>query len=426
MRNYTLLLLFGAIVLISACEKKEILPGKREEIFTTINKNINKTIASLKINATPPSSIDSCVDVAGNKQHSDINHKMLATPKTIWKTKIGRESIHSDPIYIDGKIYAVDALGILNCVSAKDGRIIWKKEIAPQPDEAEFSGGLTAANGVIFISTNTGHLIAINSKTQKEIWNKDLKYPLKGSPLFVNDRIIITTIDNQTLAIDAKNGTIIWSNTINNEQTTMAKFGTPAVYGNDVICAYSSGDVASFSLSSGSDNWSEVLFSSNVSESGFVISHIAASPVVYKNYVLIATSESKMILLDATSGIRVWEQDLGTIHTPIINNNWIFVLTSDNKLVCLSLNDGAIKWQTNITDEFNEKKGKEAIWTGPLMINGKLVIFSDHGHKATFDISTGKTISSEVVDRLLFVRTPMIVNKIMYFITDYAELYAVG
>ncbi|MDR3031377.1 MAG: hypothetical protein LBU35_03270, partial [Holosporales bacterium] len=136
------LLIYAIAIISAACEKKEILPGKREEVFSALNKEADKTIASLKIIATTASSIDSYVDIGGNKRHNHINYQMPQNPQTIWKTDIGRGPITSDPIYINGNIYAIDSLGILCCVSAKDGKIVWKKEIAKQPDESVFSGGL--------------------------------------------------------------------------------------------------------------------------------------------------------------------------------------------------------------------------------------------------------------------------------------------
>ena len=421
-------ILFVSLVafFITACEKKEILPGKREDIFSSHEKNVSGALANIKVVPSAAGSIPSYTEAGGNKQHKHINYKMSENPKQIWKLKIGRGPIASDPIFVDGKIYAIDAMGILSCVLAKDGKLLWQKEIAKQPDEAVFSGGVTIDEGVLFVATNIGTVLAIDTKDQREIWKKDLKSPLKSAPIVSAGKLIITSIDNQTFALDAKSGNTIWTKTIDKEQTTMSEFGTPAVLGNDVICPYSSGDIVSLERETGSENWSDVLFSTNISASGFTISHISASPVIFDSYVLVSTSESKMVLIDAISGIRLWEQEIGTTHIPVVNSDWIFVLTSDNNVVCLSVQKGEVKWQTDIKSLFNDDRKTKGNWTGPLMINGNITVFGEYGDVLSFDISTGKLKNSRNIERVSFVRTPFIVDGIMYFISDRAELYAVG
>lgn len=425
MKKVLLFISFAAF-LMTACDKKEILPGKREDIFASQEKQVDGHLAALTITPSSPVALSSYTEIGGNKQHRHMNYELKANPKLIWKKNIGRGPIASDPVFFENKIYVVDALGTLSCVSAKDGELIWKKEIARQPDESVFSGGLAVHDGILFVSTNIGTVHAINPKDQKEIWKRDLKSPLKGAPFVSNGRLFITSIDNTTFSLNTKTGKTIWTKTIDKEQTMMSEFGTIALFGDDVICPYSSGDILSLEASTGSENWSDVLFSSDISASGFTISHISASPVVFDNYLLVATSESKMVLIDATSGIRVWEQGIGTIRTPIVNSGWIFVLTSDKNLVCLSAQNGEFKWQTALPSLCKSKNISDGTWTGPLMINGDIVIFGSNGDILTFDVSTGKLKNSKNFERAAFGRTPIVVNKTMYFVSDRAELYAVG
>ena len=430
MKNAKNILLTVCLValLSTACEKKEILQGKREAIsgITEVNEFEKSTINSnLKINLTSPTSISSHTDIAGNKQHNSINYKLNQSPKILWKTSIGNGPINSDMIAFDGNIYAVNSNGILVCISQNDGKKLWEKQIAKQPDDGAFSGGLTSNGSVIYASTNLGDVVAIDTKSQKELWKKSLKYPLRGAPLYVDGKIIVNSIENQTFALNASNGNVIWMKTTSREDTIMSESGTPAFFGKDVICAYSSGDLKSMELKTGSENWSDVLFSSNVSESGVVISHIAASPVVYDGNVLAATSESKMVLLDGTSGIRIWEKDLGTINTPVINNGWIFVLSNDETVVCLSAKDGSTKWTSEIKDLYKSKYSEDLKWTGPLLINGDVVVFSDNADTLKLDASTGKLKTHDIIENVNAVRPPIIIDGKMFVINSRANIYAV-
>ncbi|MBQ3944827.1 MAG: PQQ-like beta-propeller repeat protein [Alphaproteobacteria bacterium] len=268
-----LFVLCSTTVLFGACDKKEILPGKRESV-EGINESakFDKEIlnSTIRISVTPSTVVSEYKDVAGNKQHKALNYKVAQNPKMLWKTSIGGAQISSEPIAFNGHAYVVNSHGDLVCIELKDGKQKWSLNIAKQPDDASFAGGITAENSVIYASTNIGDVVAVNTTTQKILWKKSLKYPLRGAPLYADGIVIVNSIDGQTFALNALNGNVIWMKKLQGEMTVMSKASTPALFGHSIICAYSSGDLKSYDLRSGGDNWDDVLFSANLSDSGTV------------------------------------------------------------------------------------------------------------------------------------------------------------
>ncbi|MBQ7539500.1 MAG: PQQ-binding-like beta-propeller repeat protein, partial [Bacteroidaceae bacterium] len=242
--NYRKIAVFSVVaLLLVACDKKEILPGKREAISgVTENIGTGRSVvnSSAHIISSPAESILEYVDIAGNKRHCSVNYRMPTSSKILWKTSIGGWSVGSDPIAFDGKVYVVNSYGNLVCVSQNNGEKLWELPIAPQTDDGDFSGGLTASGNTLYVSANTGDVIAVDTVSQKELWRKSLKYPLRGTPLIVGNRLFVNSIENQTFALDAVSGRIIWQKSTSAENTIMAASGSPALFGNDVICAYSS------------------------------------------------------------------------------------------------------------------------------------------------------------------------------------------
>lgn len=416
-------------LLLTACDNKEILPGKRELIagITEVDKHTKSVVNSnVKIYPTAATVISSHIDVAGNKQHNSVNYQMSESPKLLWKRSLAGGQVHSDPIAFDNRIFVVNSLGDLICISQDTGAQLWKINIAKQPDDALFSGGLTANGHVIYASTNIGNVVAVDTKSQKIIWTKSLRFPLKGSPLFVTGIVVVNSIEGQTFVLNAADGSLVWSKTTTAEPTIMSESATPAVYGSSLICAYSSGDLKSLDINSGNDIWGEILFSTNTSDSGSAMSHIVASPAIHNGMILAVTSESKMVMFDAADGVKVWEKDIGTVNTPVINNGWVFVLTNDKSIVCLSEKDGAVKWTTDIRELYADKLPKYTEFVGPLLINGNVVVFGSNGDILKLDISTGAQKCIEKIDGMRTSRTPIIVGKKLFAVTDRAELYAIG
>ncbi|MDR0630601.1 MAG: PQQ-binding-like beta-propeller repeat protein, partial [Holosporales bacterium] len=260
MKNINWLII--SALLLTACDKKIPLPGKREAIsgITSANNiSVNTATSKLKVDISPPQSLDSFVDVQGNKQHVAFNHKMSSNPKLIWETSIRGNYINSNVIAFDGNVYAIDVSGTLHCIKQNTGQIVWKKKLTIQPQDSVFAGGITAGNGILYIGTNLGSVIAINSNTQKELWKSNLKYPIKSMPLYIAGKVIVTSVDNQTFAIDVRDGKTVWTKTMTSEQARINETSVPAAFQDNVICAYSSGDIVKLNHNNGGDSWSGTL-----------------------------------------------------------------------------------------------------------------------------------------------------------------------
>lgn len=428
MRKF-LVALCSVTILLSACDKKEILPGKRESVEgITESTKFDRSVvnSAVRISVTPSTIVSEYKDVAGNKQHRAMNYKIVQKPKMLWKTSIGGLQVSSEPIALNGYAYVVNSHGDLVCIALKNGEKKWSLNIAKQPDDASFTGGITAENSVIYISTNIGDVVAVNTATQKILWRKSLKYPLRGAPLYADGIVIVNTIDGQTFALNSSNGSVVWMKKLQGEMTVMSKSSTPALYGNSIICAYSSGDLKSYDLHSGGDNWDDVLFSSNLADSGSVMAHIVASPVVSNGNILATTSESGMVMLDASNGVRIWEKEIGTINTPLVNSGWVFVLTQTGTMVCLSEKDGAVKWVSEIKESIPEPHNKNAEFVGALLINGDIMAFSNTSNIVKLDISTGKVKGVINIDGTDTTVSPIVVDGKIIAVNSKAELYAIG
>ncbi|MDR1609789.1 MAG: PQQ-like beta-propeller repeat protein [Holosporales bacterium] len=423
----------AVLILLTACDKKEILQGKRDEIpgVTAVKgvESSGKPVTAGTVTLTPPTIVSTYVDAAGNKQHNSPNYKVGGLNKLRWKSSLGSGPIHSNIIAAGDYIYGIDARGTLVCLSQKDGKKLWEKHVAPQPDSAVFAGGITADSGIIYIATNVGTVLAVDAKTQKEVWKYDAKCPLNGAPLFVDGMLIVTSIENQTLAIDAKTGKVEWSMLASSEQTTMVDSGAPTVYGGNVICPYTSGEVKVYDRT-GLTYWEEALSQSDVSQSGAAISHIVASPVVFNSRVLVATPESKIALYDAESGIMIWEHDIGTPNLPIENSGLIFILSGSGDLVCLSSKDGAINWSTHTKKALANEDAKEGDIrvVGPLIVNGDIAVFSNTGSILLLNAANGRVkarMAPEALKGCEVAKTPIVVNGCMYVTSTMGDIYKI-
>jgi alcohol dehydrogenase (cytochrome c) len=126
---------------------------------------------------------------------------------------------------VDGILYTVQAPNDVVAIDAATGRIFWVYEYAPSPETRVCCGrvnrGLAILGDTLFMGTIDGHLVALDARSGKPIWNAtvaDAKagYSLMHAPLVVKDKVIVGTAGGEfgirgfLAAYDARTGKQVW------------------------------------------------------------------------------------------------------------------------------------------------------------------------------------------------------------------------
>jgi len=111
----------------------------------------------------------------------EINKTNVGKLKVAWIHQPGdiQHGLQATPIAIDGKLYYVGANNNVYAVDAASGKTIWhyKPKLNPLADKVFYvaaSRGVTVGHGKVFLGTLDGSMIALNQKTGKVIWKKQV------------------------------------------------------------------------------------------------------------------------------------------------------------------------------------------------------------------------------------------------------------
>jgi alcohol dehydrogenase (cytochrome c) len=140
------------------------------------------------------------------------------------------EKFEATPLVVDGILYTVQAPNDVAAIDAVTGRVFWIYEYAPSPEARVCCGrvnrGLAMLGDTLFMGTIDSHLLAIDSKTGKPIWNVTVAngaagYALTHAPLVIKDKVIVGVAGGEfgirgfLAAYDAHTGKQAWKfNTI--------------------------------------------------------------------------------------------------------------------------------------------------------------------------------------------------------------------
>jgi outer membrane protein assembly factor BamB len=150
-----------------------------------------------------------------------------ATGKALWADKYpappvtGPAGSHpgprSTPAFADGKIVTFGTSGILSCLDAATGKVIWRHE-NPINAIPQFFTGMSPliVDGICIAHVGTkdnGNVIALDLKTGNEKWNWKGDGPAYASPslmVLAGKKHIIVQTEKNLMALDFTDGTMLW------------------------------------------------------------------------------------------------------------------------------------------------------------------------------------------------------------------------
>jgi alcohol dehydrogenase (cytochrome c) len=135
------------------------------------------------------------------------------------------EKFEATPLVVDGILYTVQAPNNVVALDAVTGRVFWTYPYVPareaRPCCGQVNRGLAILGDTLFMGTIDAHLIALDAKSGKPIWNvavakAEAGYALTHAPLVVKDKVIVGTAGGEygirgfIAAYDVKTGKEDW------------------------------------------------------------------------------------------------------------------------------------------------------------------------------------------------------------------------
>lgn len=209
---------------------------------------------------SPPTVADGVLVVGiGMEGHSAGGGRAVAVElgdgTTRWEYSV-ETSIWGAPAIADGVVYAVarddderdpDRQGTVHAIDLKGGSPIWSRPLGESsrfdPVDAPVVGG-----GLVYVSTGTGPLVALNADTGAEVWRFESERGVQSSPALADGVLYAGGLDGTLRAFDAETGETEW--TAQGE----TYYGGPTVGRRGVYAVGTGGEVASWTHD-GRERW---------------------------------------------------------------------------------------------------------------------------------------------------------------------------
>ncbi len=350
--------------------------------------------------------------------------------RVAWKRGIGESSnrklhVTAPPVGADGKIYVMDAEARVSCYDAATGGRIWSADLAERTkhDREAFGGGLALDGGRLYVTSGYRFVAALDAATGKRIWRTNVDSPIHGAPIVTAGRVMAINVDDDMEAYNAETGAQDWTYQALTEPARILKASNAVPAGEAVVAPFASGELVALHAANGNEEWSVTLSRTSRTNAISEIRDIAGRPVVFSGTVFAGSHSGVFADVDLRTGETRWSLPITTITTPWPAGDVVYVVSQAGEVICASRDSGQVYWMTDLNKGIKKRK-ERALYFGPVLASGRLVVVSDRGRAIALDPKTGARQSSiDIGAPALMGPTPL--NGMLYVVNEKAELVAI-
>lgn len=412
-------------------EQEEALPGTRIAVIQG-NTGLapDPEVAERPIVLPEPYINGGWPQAGGSTAHAMYHLALSDAPQRIWSVGIGEgneddAALLAQPIVVGDTVFTMDSRATIAARRQSDGGAFWEVDLTPEDDDdGFFGGGLGFDDGTLYVTTGFGKVYALEGTSGAIKWERALPAPMRAAPTISGGRVFVVTLDNQSFALAAADGRVLWDHTGIQEPASILGTASPAVSGSVVIVPYTSGEIYALQVENGRVIWSDSLAAVRRTDPLSDIAQVRGLPVIDRGLVFIVSHAGRTAAIDIRRGSRIWEREVGGTETPWAAGEFLYLVTNEAELVCLTREEGAVRWVTALP-RYQDPEDKEDIitWYGPLLASDRLIVAGSHGEAYAVSPYDGKIIG--VIDLPSGAAiTPVLANNTLYFVSSDADLEA--
>jgi len=284
-------------------ERTQYLPGGSRALDPPLRRawSVN-THALLEFPPAVAGGVAYVVNKFGNAKAIRLRDRKILWEKNPDPKDSGAPNDVTGPVYHRGLVYFAYVDGRLVAVEAKSGRQAWSRDL-----HAHLESSPMAVGGRLYLGDDNSDLLALRAADGSEVWRFDSPGAIKASPTYHDGRVYAADYEGSVYSLDAATGKPVWrTNT-----TKVPPFGeggfysSPAVGFGRVYTARDDGTVFAFDLGDGTIDWSfpthDFVYGSPA------LARVPGTPPS----VYIGSYDEHLYALDARSGRVRWRHDVG-------------------------------------------------------------------------------------------------------------------
>jgi outer membrane protein assembly factor BamB len=317
-----------------------------------------------------------------------------------------RPLLEFPPIYVGGKLYAVNNSGYAFALDAKTGKVIWERRIG----RLNASSPAYYKHHLYIVNLVPGHIVKLDAKTGKIVWKHSLPARAESSPVVIDRTVYFGCENGELYALSTGRGDIRWATQLGGPVKS-----APAYYGGRLYVGDYGGYMNAVDAKTGKLVWQSGSLGPGFGGSG----EFYSTPAVAYGRVYAGNNDGRVYSYDTSDGELAWSYSTGgyVYSGPAVANTGhspptVFIGSFDGNIYALDAKDGSLRW--------SRSAGGQVV--GSLSAVGEIVYVAEFTNKTTtgFMMRSGRKVFTYPKGTY----TPVISDGKRIYLTGYSSITA--
>ncbi|WP_413482775.1 outer membrane protein assembly factor BamB [Morganella psychrotolerans] len=338
------------------------------------------------------------------------------SPQTVWDKSvgngIGKYYSHLSPAWEGSTVYAADRNGLVKALDVDSGVEIWSVDLAEKTGflssnlSAMLSGGLTVSGEHLYVGTERGALIALNTNNGELAWTQNAGGEVLSRPVVSDGLVLVHTGNGLLQAFDTASGESRWSLNLDTPSLSVRGESAPAISTGAAIVGGDNGRVSAVMLNQGQLIWQQRISMTTGTTEISRLNDVDMTPIIADGRVYAIAYNGNLVSMDMRSGQILWKRDFGSVNEMVLDGDSLYVIDQNDNIYAIRAADGVTLW--------SQDKLQHRNLSAPEVFNGYLVTGDGEGYLHWLDTSNGQFVAQNKLDSSgIFARPSIAGDKLM-------------
>jgi outer membrane protein assembly factor BamB len=307
----------------------------------------------------------------------------------LWSVGLGGDSerlrLALKPAVADGVVYAASHDGEVVAMQAQSGRRAWSVKT-----KLALSAGPEVGAGVVVLGSSDGDVVALDVTTGSQRWRRSVNSEVLARPLIANDLVIIRTVDGHVEGLSLTDGTTRWAVDEQVPRLTLRGTAPPVLAGDKIIAGFDSGKVLAIDVRNGDVLWDAIVNAPHGRTELERLADIDSPAHVAGDDIFVVGFQGRVAMLALDSGQIWWARDASSYRGFAMDEDNLYLTNADSVVIAMRRNDGSVLW---------EQAGLRRRGLTAPAIDGEAILVGDfEGYLHWLDKATGEIVARHKTD----------------------------
>ncbi len=315
------------------------------------------------------------------------------------------------PAIENDSIYAADVTGVIMDLNRLTGDVIWKKDL-----NASVSGAVGVGYGLVMLGTISGEVIALDSTNGEVKWRAKVNSEVLAPPASNGDVVVVQTQDDRLVGLDANTGAQRWIYDSTPAVLTLRGTSAPLVTNHLAVAGLSTGKVVALDISNGVPVWEQRIATPQGRSELERVVDIDGGLLLSGGTLYVASYQGRMAGLDLESGRVLWQRDASSYAGVAQGFGSVYVALASGTVEGVDERSTTALWS-------NDKLARRQL-SAPEVFSSYVAVGDFEGYLHLLSQVDGRFVAREKIDGDGLRARPLVAGNMIYVFGNSGKLEA--